>query len=137
MKWMLFSVLVIVSWSLVLTLQAIHVEDPEEDNHNNDNNNNDDQQRVPEQPKHVMPSNTTFFLSVIPVQEPIRDDTPSPTITTPTSSESQWGDKSQQAEPTTSGIATPPANIYEDEGRKAHDHFRYAISTYNIDLSSR
>lgn len=114
MKRIIPFLLVLLSWSLVRALQPIHVEDPADQEQQNPN---------------PTASNTTFFLSVIPVQEPIRGDTPPPA----------------PSEQTTTGNVTPgtESNIYEadhgdttreDAPKTAHDHFRYAIST-DIDLS--
>lgn len=140
MKWILSVLLVLFSWSLVLALQAIHIEDPAEQ-----------EQQQPPQNHNPTQSNTTFFLSVIPVQEPIRDDIPPPLSAqaSPSSSpnNSQWSDKSLSG-PTTSRSITPvtQSNIYkeddsdtrrgaddDDAQKTAHDHFRFAIST-DIDL---
>lgn len=128
MKRIITFLLVLISGSVVLALQPIHVEDPA-----------DQEQQHP----NPSASNTTFFLSVIPVQEPIRGDTPPP-VPSSAPSNPQWSDKSQ-SEQVTTGNVTPgtESNIYEadhsdttreDAPKTAHDHFRYAIST-DIDLS--
>lgn len=141
MKWIISFLLVLLSWSLVLALQAIHVEDPADQPQDSEQ-----QQEQPQNHNPTAASNTTFFLSVIPVQETIRDDTPPPmtSVTSSAPNNPRWSDKSQ-VEPTTTGNVTPgtESNIYEasedsdsrgDAQKTAHDHFRYAIST-DIDLS--
>lgn len=132
--------------------QPIHVLDPteEEQQLSEESLQPPPQQPVPATQTHNQNQpNTTFFLSVIPVQEPIKDDTPPP----PTDI-SSWGDKSQEnPSPTNIGNVTPGTasnnaheedhdngdehkNRAEDEADKpSHDHFRYAIST-DIDLSA-
>lgn len=160
-QWILSIVLVLLTWSIVTAaLQAIHVLDPAEEEQQQSEESlqppPQTHQPPPVQTANQNQPNTTFFLSVIPVQEPIRDDTPPP------NNNSSWSDKSQAnpaPRPKNSGNVTPgtaSSSIYDtadaheedddddDEYKKqtedaaekpAHDHFRYAIST-DIDLSA-
>ena len=129
MKWILIVSCVVCYTCLCFgfALQPIHVVDP-----------NEDATQPPPAPQFPMVHhnatlpNTTFFLSVIPVQEPIKDDTPPPGAASSDSSVTTTSEGGRITPP------TPPSSYddveeierqrerdeEEEAQRTAHDVFR-------------
>lgn len=130
MKCFNFLVFILFSWSFVLAIEPIRVEDPSETTSQESPNNSQ--------------SNTTFFLSVIPVQEPGREDsaTPQVQLSSVLTNNSQWSDNNKSPIPaaSTTSNAAPVTEVNIDEDSRSdtsaesavktsHEEFRFVINT--------